>query len=218
MARHRNKRGLMAPQSARQISALDFAHASEAFDRALAVYRATSQDDDQEAYAIAIRVVDATAEALCGIPATDRASIAKKVAAAAWLSEDDAFDFADPAVVRRVAESGPEERHTKALLAIFLDLTVPEVDPNADLLAEMDTVLAFERAVQAGDRAVEREWDERCMAALKACDALPASRANVPAKLAGLRLIYENNGGLGVLERKSTDDRLLADIAVGLLS
>lgn len=218
MRQHRKKRGLMAPQSADQIATLDFAHASEAFDRALAVYRAASQDDDQEAFAAAIRVVDATAEALCAIPTRDRASIAKKVAGAAWLSEDDAFDFADPSVVRRVAQAGPEERHAKALLAIFLDLTAPETDPNAGLLAEVDAVLALERAVQAGDRAVEREWDERCMEAIKACDALPASRANVPAKLAGLRLIYENNGGIDVLEGKTTDDRMLRDIAKGLLA
>lgn len=216
MGTTRRKRGLMAPQPAAQIAALDFAHVSEAFDRALAVYRATSQDDDQEAFAAAIRVVDATAEALCAIPAEDRASIAKKVAAAAWLSEDDAFDFADPAVVRRIAEAGSEQRHVKALLAIFLDLTAP--DPNAALLAEAEAVLALERAVMAGDRSREREWDERCVAALRACDALPASRANVAAKLAGLRLIYENNGGMDAIEDKTTDDRMLRDVAKGLLS
>lgn len=91
--------------------------------------------------------------------------------------------------------------------------------PIDDFAVEAAEVLKMERQLLAShDAELEGEWDKRCMAAIDAADALPATEEHLASKVLGLRLIYENNGGLEQLDAGTTDARLLRDIAKTLIA
>lgn len=121
MRKGTNKRSFMAPQPAAQIAALDFTHQSEAFRRALAASEAAHQPQsrDIDAADAASALAGEIADRLLGIPTSNPAQIAEKVAAFCF-SNHLCLDLANPAHQRRVAESDHEE--AKGLLAIYLDL------------------------------------------------------------------------------------------------
>lgn len=113
------KRGFIAPQPAAQIAALDFTHQSEAFRRALAASEAAHKTRDLDAADAASALAGEIADRLLGIPTSNPAQIAEKVAAFCF-SNHLSLDLANPAHQRRIAESDHEE--AKGLLAIYLDL------------------------------------------------------------------------------------------------
>lgn len=113
------KRGFIAPQPAAQIAALDFTHQSEAFRRALAASEAAHLSRDLDAADAACTLASEIADRLLGIPTTNPAQIAEKIAAFCF-SNHLSVDLANPAHQRRIADSDHEE--AKGLLAIYLDL------------------------------------------------------------------------------------------------
>jgi hypothetical protein len=115
MKKGTNKRGLVAPQPAAALAALDFAHASEAFRRALSLPTGPTEADTDAA----AEVVAQCADRLLGIPTTRPAHIAEKVAAYAWLANVSP-NLSDPATQYRIAEG--QDDTAKGLLAIYLDL------------------------------------------------------------------------------------------------
>ena len=144
MAKQRNKRGLMAPQPAAQIAALDFAHASEAMDRAFKL--ADSAKTDAELDGSAAVLVDCIYR-LLSIPARSPAEVAQKVRGQAWRFTD-AGDLADEAQRRRLFSSEDKrDDEAKGLLAIYLDLAAmsaapqdepePSEEDEARMMAEM---------------------------------------------------------------------------------
>lgn len=114
--RERNQRGLMAPQPAAQIAALDFIHAREAFDRAMTLAHSSNIDEADAAAEEASRL----AERLIEVPAKTPAQIAEKVRAYMWRSVL-SVDVARVEARYRIADSDSD--HAKSLLAIYLDLT-----------------------------------------------------------------------------------------------
>lgn len=213
MARRNRKMGLMAPSHASALAALDFASASQAFDRAMTLSKAAGLDDETVADAIA-----ETADRLLGIPVTDPAHIAQKVRAYGWMNTI-TVDLADPDGQRRIA-AGPHE-HAKGLLAIYLDLTTSRPGwAQSDALAdETAGVLELERRLnEASDEANYAEWEARSTAAIYAADALAPTPENLAAKIRGLRMIYEAQGGFDEIGAETTDQSLLRDIAKTLLA
>ena len=165
MRKGTNKRGFIASQPAAQIAALDFTHQSEAFRRALVASEAAHQSRDLDAADAAGALAGEIADRLLGIPTSNPAHIAEKVAAFCF-SNHLGLDLANPAHQRRIAESGHEE--AKGLLAIYLDLQ----DRAAAIAAERErwdhAVLAFENSLVGLERA----------------DRLPEDDAKEPAYLA----------------------------------
>jgi hypothetical protein len=119
MRKGNTKRSFMAPQPAAQIAALDFAHQSEAFRRALAASEAAHRSRDIDAADAACKLAGEIADRLLGIPTTNPAQIAEKVNAFCFANHL-SVDLANPADQRRVAES--DHDGAKGLLAIYLDL------------------------------------------------------------------------------------------------
>lgn len=212
MARRNRKMGLMAPSHASALAALDFASASQAFDRAMTLSKAAGLDDETVADAIS-----ETADRLLGIPVTDPAHIAQKVRAYGWMNTI-TVDLADLDGQRRIA-AGPHE-HAKGLLAIYLDLkaSCPTLPPSNALVEETAAVLDLERRANRGDDGAYTEWEAVSSAAIDAADALEPKPENLAAKIRGLRMIYEGSGGLDEFDAETTDKRLLRDIAKTLLA
>lgn len=150
MARRSNKRGLLAPPHAAALAALDFASASQAFDRAMALARQPGQDIEAVTDA-----VTETADRLLGIPVTDPAHIAQKVRAFGWMNTL-TVDLADPDGQRRIA-TGPNDA-AKGLLAIYLDLTGRAAAMSA-AQAEWQRVVQVWEAAVAADQACEGTSD-----------------------------------------------------------
>lgn len=140
MTKGKDKRGLVAPRPAAALAALDFAHASEAYRRAMALPTPT-----EDAFAAAEEVRDQCADRLLAIPTTNPAQIAEKVSAYAYRHVIAPAPLSDQATQWRIAES--DDDAAKGLLAIYLDLMAtgdrsdaapPPFDPAAfltDLLA-----------------------------------------------------------------------------------
>ena len=152
-----NKRGLMAPPHAAALNALDFAHAHEAFRRALAVGATAKTEEDVDATG---DVIAQACDHLLSIPATTPAEIAVKVEAYAWLNTVSS-DMADPANQHRIAAGNDDK--AKGLLAIYLDLT-GLVSPAAPIVASPAFTSAREdyEAAEANEAEafrIERESD-----------------------------------------------------------
>lgn len=115
-----DKRGLLAPQPAADLASLDFAHQSEAMDRALALSYAAKTDDQASAAAgFAADCIDK----LLAIPARTPAEIAQKLRGYAWRFSD-AGDLSRPEDRRRLLASDDQrDDDAKGLLAMYLDLT-----------------------------------------------------------------------------------------------
>lgn len=142
MNKGNNKRGFIPPQPAAAISALDFAHASEALRRA---HEAASVVQGNAATETVAEVIAQCADRLIGIPTTNPAHIAEKVAAYAWL-HNGAADLSDQAAQWRIAEG--DDDAAKGLLAIYLDLTGHNT-AEAAKRAAWDSALAAYKAAQA---------------------------------------------------------------------
>ncbi|WP_426046065.1 hypothetical protein [Brevundimonas sp. TWP3-1-2b1] len=209
-----NKRGFIPPQPAAALSSLDFAAASQAFDRAQALVEKDGNTDEQ--VRAALFAAKDFADKLLGLPTHDPVQIGQKIAAYEWLHGDSPGLLTDPAVRKWVASNGKDA--SKGLLAIYLDLTAKRLDPNADYISRATAALELERRAIAGDRVAEADADEPVSAAINEADALPATPENIGAKLMGLRLIYENSGGFDELEDATTDCRLMRDIMKALLT
>lgn len=154
MGAHRNKRGLMAPQPAAQIAALDFAHQSQAVDRAFALASAASTDAELDASA---DVLASCIDRLLAIPARAPAELAQKVRGQAWRFTD-AGDLADEAQRRRVfASTDTRDDDAKGLLTVYLDLTA---QASATPTADLTQIITGAREAFAAFEAVCRQTDE----------------------------------------------------------
>ena len=212
-----NKRGFIPPQPAAALSALDFAAANEAFTRAAALALKAGPED--EAVDAAADIAAELADKLLGIPTNDPAQIGQKIAAYHFLHQGWPGLLTDPALRQEIAKHGDDP--SQGLLAIYLDVTqgAPACEPIDALAAETVTVLQMERQMLTSKDAAEAEaWDNRCLAAIKAADALAPAPENLASKIRGLRLIYENNGGFDEMDAETADCRLLRDIAETLLA
>lgn len=146
MTKGTNKRGFIPPQPAAALSSLDFAAASQAFERALAIR--TVSDDEADATG---EIIASLADRLLGIPAQTPAEVAQKVRAYAWMNTLTA-DLADPDAQRRIAAGTHDP--AKGLLAIYLDLAHSRADYIAqayqpDWEAKLSRFHAADAAVEA---------------------------------------------------------------------
>lgn len=148
-----HKRGLMAPQPAAQIAALDFAHASEALARAFAAAKVVKGEAATETVA---DVIAERADRLLSIPSANPAQIAEKVSAFAWLHNHASQPFSDRDTRLRIADTGTEA--AKGLLAIYLDLIGLD-EAKAEARAAWDSALAAYQAAKAKANAIEAEED-----------------------------------------------------------
>lgn len=105
----------MAPQPAAQIAALDFLHASEAFNRAMGLVHGSDCSIADGAADEASRL----AERLIEVPAATPAQIAEKVRAYMFRSVL-SVDLSRIEARYRIAEGDHDD--AKSLLAIYLDL------------------------------------------------------------------------------------------------
>lgn len=157
MKKGTNKRGFIPPQPAAALSALDFAHASEAFRRALALDGPGGTEEESDAVG---EVIAQCADRLIGIPTTNPAHIAEKVAAYAWL-HNVSPNLSDQATQWRIAEG--DDDAAKGLLAIYLDLTAQTEAERAAQHTWEQAVDRFQAAVVALDAVPGPvDFDENC--------------------------------------------------------
>lgn len=157
MGQRNNKRGLMAPQSAAQIAALDFAHASEAMDRAFKLAAAAKTEAELDGTA---DVLAECIDRLLSIPARSPAELAQKVRGQAWRFTD-AGDLADEAQRRRLFDSTDKrDDDAKGLLTIYLDLAAmseaqDETPPESEAeVSEAEEARMMAEAFDAADMPV----------------------------------------------------------------
>jgi hypothetical protein len=156
------KRGFIPPQPAAALSALDFAHASEALRRA---HEAASVVQGEVATDTVAEVIAQCADRLIGIPTTNPAHIAEKVTAYAWL-HNVSPNLSDQATQWRIAEG--DDDAAKGLLAIYLDLmklASPAVDPELVRLMDVARVAydAFEKDCDTFSDEVKAEQEGRTL-------------------------------------------------------
>ncbi len=157
MTKGNNKRGLMSPQPASALSALDFAATSEALRRARTAGEDAARAGDELATEAAADLVAELSDRLISTPISDPAKIAEKVTAYAWL-HNTASGLDNPAQQRWIAENGNDA--AKGLLAIYLDLTAGQPDRSAwdAAVSAVNEAMAKVEAINA----LERETDEDC--------------------------------------------------------
>lgn len=150
-----NKRGFIPPQPAAALSSLDFAAASQAFQRAATAYLNPAPPPRSEAYCIAMwDAVQTTGDRLLSQPANTPAEVAEKVVAYAVLHSDAGF-IDQPQTQRLIAANGEDAE--KGLLAIYLDLNRTRADFITQAYQpEWDAIVA---RFEAADSAVEAVYD-----------------------------------------------------------
>lgn len=195
-------RAAFAPaQATAAASALDFDHIREELNRARAAGDVAAASDDEAATADAADKIADLSDKLIGIPMTDPAAIAEKVAAYAWL-HNIAGHLGEPAQQWHIADHGSDE--AKGLLAIYLDLTAAKaakVEARAawdkalaahlEAKAKLDALTAAENG---NGEDMSEEWGAASKAASATLTALLNTRAPDGAAM-GLkaRLIIEQN-------------------------
>lgn len=153
----RTKRGLMAPQPAAQIAALDFAHQSEAMDRAFKLVASAKGDAEADA---AFDVLGDCIDRLLSIPARTPGEIAQKVRGQAWLHTAATVDLADEADRRSLfASTEKRDEDAKGLLTIYLDLAAlseaqDETQSEPEEVSEEEEARMMAEAFDAADMPV----------------------------------------------------------------